>query len=39
VITPHVGGAADSMWPRSYRLVGEQLRRIATGEPLLNQVT
>lgn len=39
VITPHVGGASDAMWPRSYRLVGEQLRRVAAGEPLLNQVT
>ncbi|MEP6666007.1 MAG: NAD(P)-dependent oxidoreductase [Nocardioidaceae bacterium] len=38
VITPHVGGASDAMWPRAYRLVSEQLRRIATGEPLLNQV-
>jgi phosphoglycerate dehydrogenase-like enzyme len=38
VITPHVGGASHAMWPRSYRLVSEQLRRIATGEPLLNQV-
>ncbi len=38
VITPHVGGASDAMWPRSYRLVAEQLRRIAAGEPLLNKV-
>ncbi len=38
VITPHVGGASDAMWPRSYRLVAEQLRRIAAGEPLVNQV-
>ena len=38
VITPHVGGASDAMWPRSYRLVAEQLRRLAVGEPLLNQV-
>jgi phosphoglycerate dehydrogenase-like enzyme len=38
VITPHVGGASDAMWPRSYRLVAEQLRRTAVGEPLLNQV-
>jgi phosphoglycerate dehydrogenase-like enzyme len=39
VITPHVGGASDAMWPRSYRLVAEQLRRVAAGEPLLNQVS
>ncbi|HEY7042868.1 MAG TPA: 2-hydroxyacid dehydrogenase [Nocardioidaceae bacterium] len=38
VITPHVGGASDAMWPRSYRLVGQQLSRLAAGEPLLNQV-
>jgi phosphoglycerate dehydrogenase-like enzyme len=38
VITPHVGGASDAMWPRSYRLVGEQLRRVSAGEELLNQV-
>lgn len=39
VVTPHVGGASDAMWPRSYRLVAEQLRRITRGEPLLNVVT
>jgi phosphoglycerate dehydrogenase-like enzyme len=39
VITPHVGGASEAMWPRSYRLISEQLRRIATGEPLLNKVS
>ena len=39
VLTPHVGGASDAMWPRSYRLVAEQLRRLAQGEPLLNVVT
>ncbi len=39
VLTPHVGGASDAMWPRSYRLVAEQLRRIVQGEPLLNVVT
>lgn len=37
-ITPHVGGAASSMWPRARRLVNEQLRRLAAGEPLLHQV-
>jgi phosphoglycerate dehydrogenase-like enzyme len=38
IITPHVGGASTAMWPRSYRLVSEQLRRLAGGEPLLNVV-
>lgn len=38
LLTPHVGGAASSMWPRSYRLVAEQLRRLAGGRPLLNVV-
>jgi phosphoglycerate dehydrogenase-like enzyme len=37
-ITPHVGGASAAMWPRSYRLVAEQLRRISSGEPVLNVV-
>ncbi len=39
VITPHVGGASDALWPRAYRLVAEQLRRTAADEPLLNQVS
>ena len=39
VITPHVGGASDALWPRAYRLVAEQLRRTAAGEPLINQVS
>lgn len=38
IITPHVGGASSAMWPRSYRLVSEQLRRLAAGEPLLNVI-
>jgi phosphoglycerate dehydrogenase-like enzyme len=38
IITPHVGGASSAMWPRSYALVSEQLRRVAAGEPLLNVV-
>ncbi len=37
-ITPHVGGASSALWPRAYRLVGEQLRRYVAGEPLLNVV-
>jgi len=39
VITPHVGGASDALWPRAYRLVAEQLRRTAADEPLINQVS
>jgi phosphoglycerate dehydrogenase-like enzyme len=38
IITPHVGGASTAMWPRSFRLVSEQLRRLAAGEPLLNVI-
>ncbi|MDR1711283.1 MAG: 2-hydroxyacid dehydrogenase [Propionibacteriaceae bacterium] len=37
-ITPHCGGQADSFYPRSRKLIAEQLRRLAAGEPLLNQV-
>jgi phosphoglycerate dehydrogenase-like enzyme len=37
-ITPHVGGASRALWPRAYRLVGEQLRRYVAREPLLNVV-
>lgn len=39
LLTPHVGGTTDAMWPRAYKLVGEQLRRYAVGEPLANQMT
>jgi phosphoglycerate dehydrogenase-like enzyme len=39
LVTPHVGGASSAMWPRAYRVVGEQLERFARGEPLANQVT
>jgi phosphoglycerate dehydrogenase-like enzyme len=37
-ITPHVGSAVVGVLPRGYRLVGEQLRRFAAGEPLVNRV-
>jgi phosphoglycerate dehydrogenase-like enzyme len=37
-LTPHVGGAVSGLLPRGYRLVGEQLRRFAAGEPLVNRV-
>lgn len=36
LISPHVGGATDAMWPRAYRLIREQLERFAAGEPLAN---
>jgi phosphoglycerate dehydrogenase-like enzyme len=36
LITPHVGGAVPRWRSRAYRLAGEQLRRYAAGEPLLN---
>ncbi len=38
IISHHRGGAAEAMWPRAYRLVAEQLRRLAEGRPLLNVV-
>lgn len=36
ILTPHVGGLSDAMWPRAYRLVREQLERFAAGRPLEN---
>ncbi len=38
LISPHVGGPSTAMWPRAYRLMSEQLRRFAAGDPLLNMV-
>jgi phosphoglycerate dehydrogenase-like enzyme len=38
MISPHVGGASDAMWPRAYRLVAAQLARHAEGRPLANVV-
>jgi phosphoglycerate dehydrogenase-like enzyme len=38
LISPHVGGASSAFWPRAHRLVRDQLRRYAAGEPLLNQI-
>ena len=29
LISPHVGGSSSAMWPRAYRLVRDQLHRIA----------
>lgn len=37
-LTPHVGSGVTGVLPRAYRLVGEQLRRYAAGQPLINQV-
>ena len=36
LISPHAGGASSAMWPRAHRLVRDQLRRYAAGEPLVN---
>lgn len=38
LITPHVAGDTPGFHPRAYRLVGDQLRRYAAGEPLINVV-
>ena len=38
LLTPHVGGLSDAMWPRAHRLVREQLERYAAGEDLANQM-
>lgn len=38
VISHHRGGSSSAMWPRAYRLVSEQLRRVADGRTLLNVV-
>ena len=39
LITPHVGGPSSAMWPRAYRLVRDQLHRIASGEEPVNRTT
>lgn len=36
LITPHTAGSSRRWLERAYRLVGDQLRRDAAGEPLLN---
>jgi phosphoglycerate dehydrogenase-like enzyme len=38
LLTPHVAGSVRGLLPRAYALAGAQLRRYATGEPLLNRV-
>ncbi|SCL29592.1 Phosphoglycerate dehydrogenase [Micromonospora nigra] len=38
LLTPHVAGSVRGLLPRAYRLVGEQVRRFAAGEALINAV-
>jgi phosphoglycerate dehydrogenase-like enzyme len=38
IITPHIAGGSASFYPRAKKLAGEQLRRYAKGEELLNLV-
>lgn len=38
ILTPHVAGGSASFYPRAKRLVADQLRRFATGAPMLNLV-
>lgn len=38
LITPHVGGNVPGIPQRAYKLIGEQVRRFAAGEPLENVV-
>lgn len=38
LLTPHVAGSVRGLLPRVYRLVEAQLRRLVTGEPLVNRV-
>ena len=39
LVTPHVAGSSAHWEDRAYALVGDQLRRLAAGEPLLNDRT
>ena len=38
LITPHMAGDSPSTTVRCFELAGDQVRRLATGEPLINQV-
>jgi phosphoglycerate dehydrogenase-like enzyme len=38
LITPHMAGDSPETTIRAFELVGDQIRRFATGEPLINQV-
>ncbi|QIG42766.1 2-hydroxyacid dehydrogenase [Nocardioides anomalus] len=39
LVSPHVGGSSSAMWPRAYRLVRDQLHRLAAGEQPVNVMT
>jgi phosphoglycerate dehydrogenase-like enzyme len=39
LVSPHVGGSSSAMWPRAYRLVRDQLHRLAAGEEPVNVMT
>jgi phosphoglycerate dehydrogenase-like enzyme len=36
LVTPHVAGTTDAWYERAIRLAGDQIRRLAAGEPLAN---
>jgi phosphoglycerate dehydrogenase-like enzyme len=38
LITPHIGGDSPGSRIRSFELAGDQVRRFAAGEPLINEV-
>ncbi|UQU66136.1 2-hydroxyacid dehydrogenase [Couchioplanes caeruleus] len=38
-LTPHSAGSVVGLLPRAYGLAGDQVRRFAAGEPLINQVS
>lgn len=38
LLTPHISAVSRGFWPRALSLFGENLRRDARGEPLLNRV-
>ncbi|GIH13537.1 phosphoglycerate dehydrogenase [Rugosimonospora africana] len=38
LLTPHVGGSVRGLLPRAYGLVGDQIRRYAAGQPVINEV-
>ena len=38
LITPHIGGDSDEATIRSYAVAGDQIRRLAAGQPLENVV-
>ena len=38
LITPHMAGDSPAATIRAFTLVGDQIRRFATGEPMVNEV-